>query len=468
MAQALFLPVKLMKKDVPHILLINPWIDDFAAYDFWAKPMGILSIAAILRDQGYNITYIDALDRFVTRSSTLGSTTMSKRFGRGAYSKISLPRPAKLKDVPRNYSRYGIPKERFRELIKKWPKPDAVLVTSMMTYWYPGVFAVIRIVRNIFPYTPIILGGIYPTLCHKHAMQYSGADYILSGPGEAVSLKLLNRLTGHSSPQHFSDDNLDTYPYPAFELQTHIPYVPILTSRGCPFRCTYCASGLLNPKVMRRRPEGVIDEILYWHKRYGIRDFPFYDDALLIDAESHIIPILEGIIRHRIDVRFHTPNALHVREISKDLARLLYRAGFKTILLGLETADFHNRRTLDNKVASGEFERAILNLKEAGFFSKEIGAYLLFGLPAQSLSDLEASIDLVKRYGVRPILAEYSPIPNTPLWKEAVKVSRYDLESDPIFHNNSVFPCWKKGFSWEKIRYFKQLARKPIPQSGVV
>jgi hypothetical protein len=59
-----FLSNQVMKKDTPHILLINPWIHDFAAYDFWAKPLGLLTIAGILRLHGYEITYIDCLDRF--------------------------------------------------------------------------------------------------------------------------------------------------------------------------------------------------------------------------------------------------------------------------------------------------------------------------------------------------------------------------------------------------------------------
>jgi hypothetical protein len=129
------------------------------------------------------------------------------------------------------------------------------------------------------------------------------------------------------------------------------------------------------------------------------------------------------------------------------------------IRLGLETAIFSNRENLDNKVAYGEFEQAIHNLKEGGFPPEQIGAYLLFGLPGQSLSDLEISIETVKRCGVRPILAEYSPIPHTSLWKAAVEASRYDLESDPVFHNNSLFPCRHEGFSWGKTRHFKQLAR---------
>ncbi|RLC23795.1 MAG: B12-binding domain-containing radical SAM protein, partial [Deltaproteobacteria bacterium] len=53
-----------MKYDTPNILLVNPWIHDFAAYDFWAKPLGLLSLASILRQHGFSITYIDCLDRF--------------------------------------------------------------------------------------------------------------------------------------------------------------------------------------------------------------------------------------------------------------------------------------------------------------------------------------------------------------------------------------------------------------------
>jgi hypothetical protein len=65
----------------------------------------------------------------------------------------------------------------------------------------------------------------------------------------------------------------------------------------------------------------------------------------------------------------------------------------------------------------------------------------------------------VKACGVKPVLAQYSPIPHTTLWKAAVKASRYDLASDPIFHNNSIFPCQKDPFSWEKISYLKKLTQ---------
>jgi hypothetical protein len=201
----------------------------------------------------------------------------------------------------------------------------------------------------------------------------------------------------------------------------------------------------------------VVEEIAYWHKKYSVVNFAFYDDALLIDEDRHIIPILEGVLTRRLEVCFHTPNALHIRPLSREVAQLLFRAGFKAIRLGLEMAYFEGRTAIDNKVGPGEFQQAVDHLKEAGFKGEAIGAYLLHGLPGQDVAELEASIKMVKSCGVRPILAQYSPIPHTALWPEAVKASRYDLESDPIFQNNSIFPCQKEPFSWEKIGYSKKL-----------
>ena len=450
----LFVTPSGMEKRDPHILLINPWIHDFAAYDFWAKPIGVLTIAGILRMHGYQVSYIDCLDRFHPELSHTGKTG---RFGKGHYLKSRAQKPEKLYDVPRNYSRYGIPESLLRKTIKERPRPEVVLVTSLMTYWYPGVIALIEIVREMLPEVPVVLGGIYATLCYDHAVNNAGADYVLCGESEAAVIELVGRLTGFAAEQRAFADDPETYPYPAFDLQSNITYVPILTGRGCPFRCAYCASGFLNPTLRRRSPRHVVEEIAYWHKKYSVVDFAFYDDALLIDANRHIIPILEGVLARGLDVRFHTPNALHIRPLSRDVARLLFRAGFKTIRLGLETASFNDRKAMDSKVGPGEFQQAVDHLKGAGFKGEAIGAYLLCGLPSQAFAELEASVKMVKSCGVRPILTQYSPIPHTALWPEAVKSSRYDLDSDPIFHNNSISPCRKEPFSWDKISYLKSL-----------
>lgn len=445
-----------MNKDVPHLLLINPWIHDFAAFDFWAKPLGLLMLGGILRKQGYRITYIDCLDRF---HPGVENRPRQSAFGKGHYLKTPIQKPDALRDVPRNFSRYGLPESLVRKAIDDCHHPDAILVTGLMTYWYPGVFAIIDLVRELKPDVPILLGGIYACLCQDHAVGNAGADQVLPIQDEALVVDSVDRLTGFSGTSDIDFDNLDCHPHACFDLQHVIAYVPVLTGRGCPYQCHYCASSFLNRQYRRRSPGHVVEEIAYWYNAFGVIDYAFYDDALLIDPENHIMPILEGIIELEMPLRFHTPNALHIRALSRDVAKLLFRAGFKTIRLGLETTSFKRRESLDSKVGPEEFEQAVSNLKEAGFAKGALGAYLLFGLPDQDITELEASVQTVKDLGVQPVLAQYSPIPHTRLWEDAVASSRYDLASEPLFHNCSIFPCQKAPFSWKKVSRLKRLTR---------
>jgi radical SAM superfamily enzyme YgiQ (UPF0313 family) len=442
-------------KDVPHILLVNPWIHDFAAYDFWAKPMGLLTLAALLRSHSFSVSYIDCLDRFHFKAP---ASDPSARYGRGPYLKTRIDRPRGLKDVQRTFSRYGIKPRWFREDLQALQPPDLILITSLMTYWYGGVQETIATLRMLFPSTTIILGGIYASLCGSHAARNSGADHIFSGPAEDHVFDLIARNTGFSATLHFNARELDSYPYPALDLQSRINYVPLLTSRGCPFKCTYCASHFLNPSRMLRSPESVIEELKFWHASYQVRDFVLYDDAFLVDAQQHAIPILEKIIQTEINFRFHTPNALHIQGINPQISRLLFRAGFKTIRLGLETAEFEHRETIDRKVTEDGFRQASGYLKEAGFEKHQVGAYLLMGLPGQKLAAVKRSIGAVQKMGMTPILAYYSPIPHTAMWQQAVATSRYDLEADPIFTNNSILPCQTEAFNWETVTALKELA----------
>ena len=302
-----------------------------------------------------------------------------------------------------------------------------------------------------------MLGGIYATLCHQHAIQHSGADRVIKGAGEHCLLDLVREYTGFTLKPQFDPDDLDTYPYPAFDLQHKINYVQLLSSRGCPYSCTYCASHILNPKRMLRNPSRVVKEIEFWHVRHGVDDFIFYDDALLVDAERHAIPLFEEILQTGLNVRFHTPNALHIRGITPKTARLMWQSGFKTIRLGLETATFENRKELDAKVNGQDFKQAVSNLRDAGFKKNQIGAYLLVGLPGQTMDSIADSIKIVKQNRIAPVLAYYSPIPHTAIWDKAITCSRYDLAADPIYTNNAVFPCQSDNFSWETISYLKDL-----------
>lgn len=409
----------------------------------------------MMRLQGLRVSYIDCQDRFHPKAAKKSATPVSD--GRGPYVKTLLPKPAGLSSVKRNYSRYGILPEWFDQEIRSLPKPDVVLVTCMMTYWYPGLFETIRAVRSVYPNIPVVLGGIYATLCRDHAVASSGADVVLSGPGETRIFEIIEEITGFACVSlKFDPENLDSYPYPAFDLQRKIPYVPLLTSRGCPFSCTYCASNILQPKRMVMSPERVVEEITHWQDYCGVENFAFYDDALLVNAQAHATPMFQKIIATGRKLRFHTPNAVHIREITPEIAELMLAAGVQTLRLGLETLEFWDRE-IDRKVREEEFVNAIYCLLAAGFRKEQVGAYLLVGLPGQDTVSVERSIRLVKQSGITPILAYYTPIPHTQMWAAAVAASRYDLASDPVFTNNAIMPCQRSEFEWEELARLKKL-----------
>jgi radical SAM superfamily enzyme YgiQ (UPF0313 family) len=454
-----------VKHSSPHILLINPWITDFAAYNFWIKPHGLLSIASFLRNNGFKITFIDCID----------STVKRKKYGDGKFRKIEIEKPLPVKSVPRKYSQYGISEEIFRDKISYIEKPDLIGITSGMTYWYPGVFKAIRIVKESLKKVPILLGGIYATLCYDHAVKYSEADYVIRGRGELQLPKIISELfnielTPDSAVYHAGmhgcpepnvvqgelSNNIDSLPYPAFDLYPKLDYVSIMTSRGCPYRCSYCASPVISGGYKRRDPLKVVEEIACWTSRYRVNNIVFYDDALLVNPLEHIIKILKEVRKRHIQCNFHSPNGLHVKEINKKLATLLYDCQFKTLRLGLETSNEAIQVETGGKVDNRSFGEAVGNLRRAGYSEDEIGVYVMAGLPGQRVGEVEESIAFVKEDGAKPILVEYSPIPETALFEKAKKMSEFDLENEPLFHNNSIFPCQWEGFTLANLQRLKE------------
>jgi len=431
------------------ILLINPWIHDFAAYDFWLKPLGLLYLGGLLRQNGHQIHFIDCLDPYHPAMPNEGHKRPQRHsYGRGKFFRQVISKPDSLKMISKNYCRYGITPEIFREELKNHQDTAIVLITSMMTYWYPGVFEAIKIIKEVLPSVPIVLGGKYATLCYDHAAKYSGADFVISGAGEKQVLQLLKDLFGEEPFFMPDSENLDSLPYPAFDLIRKIDQLPITTSRGCPYSCSYCASHIFNDKFRRRNPIKVVDEIEYWQKKTGVVNFSFYDDALLVNPEEMIVPLLREVQKRNLSCQFHCPNGLHLREIDKELSKLLYDSGFKTIRFGFETADFQRQKQTGGKVINEELLNGVRHLKNAGYKTDDIGIYLLCGLPGQSAAEVIASIEFVRECGAKPVLAEYSPIPGTKMWAEAIVASPFDIQSEPVYHNNSLLPCRNNDFSY--------------------
>ncbi|MGZ5497123.1 MAG: B12-binding domain-containing radical SAM protein [Candidatus Aminicenantales bacterium] len=424
------------------ILLINPWIYDFAAYDFWMKPLGLLYAASLVRRfTPHRVTFDDCLDRF---HPGLAGHPAGKPDGRGPFPKEQIPKPDVVRGVPRRFSRYGLPMALFDEELALVPRPDAVLVTSGMTYWYPGVQAVVDRVRRKFGHVPIILGGIYATLCTGHARADSGADLVVPGPAEEGLLPALAEVLGDAAMGASDTSAPDPLPPPAFDLLRDRSWLPVLTSGGCPLRCTYCASRLLSAGFKQRPHAAVLAEIIDGHARFGTRHFAFYDDALLSGKRAHAWPLFEGLAAGP-SLALHAPNGLHLREIDAVTARLMRAAGLKSLYLSMESTDADLMRERGPKASPADLENALRELEAAGYDRSAVGVYLITGLPGQSASGVAESIRFVRGLGAVPRLAHFSPIPGTEEWASLVRAGILDDAADPLLHNKTAFAYLKSG-----------------------
>jgi radical SAM superfamily enzyme YgiQ (UPF0313 family) len=326
-------------------------------------------------------------------------------------------------------------------------------MTSIMSYWYPGVRKAIELLKETVDDVPVVLGGIYSTLYHEHASKFSGADFIyrgeLSGAIKFVLSTFGFRMKKKGKEIHY-------YRLGLFDAHH---YAPLLTSTGCPFRCDYCASRVLAGAFKRREPAGVVKEIAELHA-LGIRDFAFYDDALLADSEDHIKPILRDVIASGLHARFHTPNGLHARFMDEELASLMKRAGFRTIRLGLETVHHRRQDATGGKVHKDDVARAVSLLKGNGIPAREIGVYLMYGLPGQGLREVRDGVRFVRGLGVRVYLTEFSPIRGTGSWNELVGRGVFDDDLDPLCTNNTVYSYLYAGYDPEELEEMRLDVKK--------
>lgn len=421
------------------ILLVQPWIADFAAYNFWIRPLGLYSLAEWAWERGADVHLVDCL---------------SPSKAPGKFNRTPEPCPEVLRGFPRTFARYGITREDFRQRLRDAMPFDAVLVTSAMSYWYKGVRWAIEEVKKIAPDAPIILGGIYATLWTEHAEKNSGADLVLPGNMDAgENGKRLARITGlPCQPVR------ERMPWYRLGLHDGADYAAVRTATGCPYKCTYCASHRISGGFRPRPATEIIEEIdaLY---RIGVRQIAFYDDALLAGFSSRLMPVLEHVYRSGMRIRFHTPNGMHARLLDETAASCMARSGFVTFRISLETTNPARQKDTGGKVSTEEVSAAVKNLLRAGIKKQAIGIYLLVGLPGQDLEEIRQGINFTKSLGIRPYLAEFSPIPGTFEWQRLEAAGTVSMDMDPLLTNNSVFFRWFSGFPGKKLEDILRTSR---------
>jgi len=422
------------------VLLIHPWIADVAAFNFWVRPLGLYALAEWLWARGAEPALVDCL---------------SPAAAPAKFPRVPVAQPPPLASFSRRFARYGVSPEELRRRVESAAPFEAALVTSAMGHWYPGVQWAVAALRDVAPSVPVFLGGVYPSLWPEHARAHSGADRILPGPLERNSCELASLLGLPSEPVR--------PPKRWHELGLHdgADYAAVRTARGCPFRCSYCASGLLSSGFEPREPQDVVSELTALAS-LGVRDVAFYDDALLVGFESRLLPALRSVEELRLPLRFNTPNGIHPRLVTAEVARWLARARFATVRLSLETAAPDRQHLTGDKVSNDDLARAVERLRAAGFPAEALGVYLLLGLPGQPLEEVRSGVELVRSLGVRPHLAEFCPIPGTAEWARLVAAGTIPADLDPLLANNSVFYWLFSGYEESALRELSRRARRRI------
>ena len=419
------------------ILLVNPPIYDFTAYDFWLKPFGLLKIGGYLRNRA-EVRLFDFMDR--NHPSLQGLNLKKDEWGRGKFPASPTKKPESLAEAPGRFRRFGLSPDLLESELAENGPFDFALVQTGMTYWYPGTVEVIKSIRKISPETKIVIGGIYATLCPDHARTL-GADMCISGLDLTSLWKLLA----------IEPDLKET---PFWEGYPVLSAGVIKLTEGCPNKCTYCSVSQIY-KGFRINNLNYSVTSLELAARRGTSNMVFYDDSLLFRWEEALKPFLERINEQGPAVNFHTPNALNARMINKENAAKMVEAGFRHFYLGFESSSREWQGLTGDKVYTGDLARAADYLVEAGADLGKIAAYIIIGHPESSLQDVEGSIRFAGSLGLRVMLSEFSPIPGTP---DGDKCEKWVDMREPLHHNKIFFTSTFLGH--DKTQEIKNLCRE--------
>jgi len=445
-----------MPGDRPKILLIQPPIYDFALYDLYLKPAGLLQVGRLLADSGYEVSFVNGLDYHDPFSAEIFGRPRRKTDGTGKFFRERIELPSVLRPAGRTYARYGLHRDvfttRIREAFNGVP-PEVVMIGTGMTYWYQGVQEAVRTVRILYPGVPIIAGGVYATLLPDHCRNVCEVDYTVQGPVFPGINGILESLS------------LPPLPDPAKGYRVLMckeiwkDAGVLLLNRGCPFSCAYCASGVVSGPFKAGDPDILFKTAMDMHKSCGTNIFAFYDDALMADKEGVLFPFLERVRGKGAPFSFYLPNAVHVTFIDDRTALALYKSGFREVRLGLESSSAEFHAHLDGKVTGNAFFNTLRALENAGFSRRDVTVYILAGLPEQYAAEVEESLEFASAGGVQISLSEYSPVPGSRLWEKSVETASFDLTGEPLFHNNTFFPMEWGNFTAADLSRLKKRVR---------
>ncbi len=414
---------------MPHILLVQPPIEDFYLTAKRTVPYGLASIAGSLMEEGFTVEILDGL---ATSKSRPLSTPGEMNYLADYYGKKDLS-PFGLFH---QYRHYGYS---YQHMAERAARSGARIIgiSSLFTAYSECALQCAREIKKRLPNSVIVLGGHHPTELPRAVMECPAVDYVLRGEGEQAMPLLVKGLL-HGTPVDnvpgivFRKEkgelqisppavvfDLDKCPLPAHELLKAKHYqrgkkisLTLVGSRGCPFECSYCSTSRRSWITHRRRSvQGVCDEVERASEQGEVGFIDLEDENISLDKKwfmSFLAFVSRRFEKGAVELR--AMNGLFPSALDEELIAAMKEAGFKTLNLSLGTTCREQLKRFRRRDVTHSFDRAC---SLAAKYGLEGVGYILVGAPGQYAADSLKDLLFIAE---RPVLAGvsvYYPAPGS-------------------------------------------------------
>lgn len=265
-------------------------------------------------------------------------------------------------------------------------------------------------------------------------------------------------------------ESLDEVKFPAWHLMSlssypnlphgtfckRRPVAPIITSRGCPFRCTFCAAKAISgQKVRYRNIKNVIDEILLLKNNYGIEEFHIEDDNFTFKKE-YVIDFCNEILSYKINSSFALPNGVRLETLDKEILVLMEKAGFYSMAVGIESGCDRILKLMKKDLSKKFIKEKVDLIKNSSNFN--LTGLFLIGYPGETEEEILETIDFAKKLRLdKASFMFVIPLPGSDLWKIYKDKGSAKFDWENFFSYKVV-----EGVSEIPVRKLKSLYKKAM------
>jgi anaerobic magnesium-protoporphyrin IX monomethyl ester cyclase len=421
------------------VLFINPPYERLKGLSVESVPMGLLSLATMVEQAGHEAKVLDADTSFEPGEFAYDNANRAETqtIYQDNLKKDAHPAWAEIKQLIRDF------------------RPDVVGLT-VMTNGYSSFQKVVHIINENEPRPLIIAGGPHVTICRNGFLEDNPkVDLAFVGEGEVTIVEFLKELGGAKDYQRvkgllfrkaknviFSGErpfieDLNTLPIPDRSLlHNEKKYRPakmtqMMTSRGCPFECTYCASvPIWRRKVRRRSPAKLLEEIEYLSDRYHIRSFEFWDDTFTI-SKMDVLEFCRLLRERHGKKRFVWKCLTNINCLDAEMLDALRLAGCTSLSIGVESGSDRMLKMIKKRITRQRVKDAAKLIKSRGFW---LNAFFMVGIPQETEEDIQQSISLVKEMAPDTVnLCTFTPYVGTELYHYVVDRGMLDPNDLTIY-----------------------------------